>query len=171
VVTAEVASVDGVRAFVENLRRTKVTVKSIVTSAQDGALQQKGLLPGETPEARIEARAELPQGSLAKGNVLAFKDGIPQILHPTALKVTDTLLLLLFALETGLRNTNVSYDSFTDLYEAQNVKSGSPLSMSLTNLRNGGYLDKKVYKTSRSLRLTAKGEKKAINMLKGPKAE
>ena len=38
--------------------------------------------------------------------------------------------------------------------------------MRLTDLRNSGYLDKRVYSVGRELRLTAKGEKKAVEVLK-----
>jgi hypothetical protein len=75
-------------------------------------------------------------------------------------------LVLLHAVETGLRNSAIEYDSFKALYEDQNIKSGTPLSMLMTNLRNAGYLDKKEYREHRKLRLTPQGDKKAIEILK-----
>lgn len=121
----------------------------------------------DTPEHRVEIRAQMESGALAKRSLLAFKDGVPQLLRPNALTGTDAVLALLFAVETGLKSNKVDYQSFRDLYEAQNIKIGSPVAMLLTNLRNGGYLDKKLYGEDRSIRLTAKGEKKAIEVLKG----
>ena len=50
--------------------------------------------------------------------------------------------------------------------EAQNIKSGSPLAMLITNLKNSSYIDKKVYTEDKCLRLTAKGEKQAIDAIK-----
>jgi Mn-dependent DtxR family transcriptional regulator len=38
--------------------------------------------------------------------------------------------------------------------------------MLLSNLKNSNYIDKKAYSTDRTLTLTAKGEKKAIEVLK-----
>jgi hypothetical protein len=98
---------------------------------------------------------------------LAFKDDVPQLLRPSAFnKAMEAALVLLHAVETGLRNSTIEYESFKALYEDQNIKSGTPLSMLITNLRNLGYLDKKEYRDSRKLRLTPKGDKKAIEILK-----
>lgn len=60
----------------------------------------------------------------------------------------------------------VNYDDFAALYGAQNLKSGSPLSMPITNVRNAGYLDSRAYSDGRRLRLTAKGDQKAVQVLK-----
>jgi len=132
--------------------------------------QSVSQLPPSTPDdpaSRIELRAGITHGDLQSSNVLAFKDDVPQLLRPGNFKtVSDATLVLLFAVETGLKTTSIDYDSFKALYEDQNLKSGSPLPMLLTNLRNAGYLDKKPYTSERKLRLTAKGERKAIDVLK-----
>ena len=52
------------------------------------------------------------------------------------------------------------------------MKSGTPLAMLMTNLRNSGYLGKNIYKSDRRLRLTAKGDKRAreiLRQLAGPR--
>ena len=121
---------------------------------------------GDTPEGRIETRASLPAGILAAVKVLAFKDGNPQLLRPGAfVSVSDATLALLYAVEIGLKRPSIGYDDFKDLHDAQNIKSGTPLPMLLTNLRNAGYIDKKVYATDRTIRLTAKGATKAEEVI------
>jgi hypothetical protein len=118
------------------------------------------------PGSLVETRAGLSAGSLDAKNLLAFKDGVPQLLRPNLFSsVSDAALALLFAVEIGLGKAGVSFDNFKPLYDGQNIKSGTALSMLLTNLRNGGYLDKKAYAADRTIRLTAKGEKKAIEVL------
>jgi hypothetical protein len=121
---------------------------------------------GDSPESRIETRSDLPPGCLRQKSILAFKDGIPQLLRPTIFgAVSDAALILIFAIESGLKKTAISFDDFKALYDAQNIKSGSPLSMLLTNLKNAGYIDKSQYSSNRTVRLTAKGEKKATDVL------
>ena len=120
----------------------------------------------DTPEHRVEIKAELPSGKIAKSNILAFKDNVPELPKASALSVTDAVLILLLALETGLRKSKIEYEAFKALYDAQNIKSGSPLAMLITNLKNSSYIDKKVYTEEKCLRLTAKGEKQAIDALK-----
>lgn len=121
----------------------------------------------DNPPSRVELRAGLSLGALESSNILAFKDGVPQLLRPNSFAgVTDATLVLLFAIEAGLKRSTTDFETFKGLYDEQNIKSGSPLPMLLTNLRNGGYLDKKAYASDRNLRLTAKGERKAIEVLK-----
>ena len=129
---------------------------------------ERNLTPaGDTPASRIEVNAGIPKGSLTRKSIVAFKDDVPQLLRPSAFgTVTEAVLVLLHSVETGLRNQEVEYDSFKGLFEQQNVKSGTPLSMLMTNLRNSGYLDKNAYKNGRRLRLTAKGDKQAMEILK-----
>lgn len=122
----------------------------------------------DSPISRIETRASLAPGKLVSAKVLAFKDGIPQLLRPTAFpSVSDATLSLLYAVEIGTNRSSISYDDFKDLYDAQNIKSGSALPMLLTNLRNAGYVDKKAYAADRTVRLTAKGATKAEEVIKG----
>jgi hypothetical protein len=131
------------------------------------AEHQQKLEQNDDPSSLLELRAGLSSGTLKSSNVLAFKDDVPQLLRPNSFsKVTDATLVLLFAIEAGLKRNTTDFESFKGLYEGQNIKSGSPLPMLVTNLRNAGYLDKKVYAADRSLRLTAKGERKAVEVLK-----
>ncbi|NUQ83465.1 MAG: hypothetical protein HUU11_02020 [Anaerolineales bacterium] len=121
----------------------------------------------EDPNSILELRAELPQGSLLTKKVLAFKNSVPQLLR-TGLygNVTEAILVLLYAIETGLKSPSISYDSFKPLYEGQGLKSGSSLPMLLNNLKNTGYIDKKLYDGDRTLSLSPKGNQKAIEVLK-----
>ncbi len=165
-IVAEVGSLDAVKDFIEDVEASKIgqVVKEPVQSTKTSPAPS---VP-EDPLARMETRAGLSAGSLAKTRLLAIKDGIPQLLRPTTFgNITDAVLVLMFAVETGLRRNPIDYNSFSALYDAQNLKTGSPLSMMLTNLRNQGYLDKRVYADGRNLRLTGKGEQKAIDVLKG----
>jgi len=121
----------------------------------------------DQPDSRIETRASIGIGSLSAAKVLAFKDGSPQLLRPGSFgSVSDATLSLLYAVEVGLKRPSISYDDLKVLFDAQNIKSGTPLPMLLTNLKNAGYLDKKTYATDRTVRLTAKGEKKAEEVIK-----
>ena len=107
-----------------------------VTEGKGGVLRPQPERPAdESPIARIETRASLASGKLASAKVLAFKDGNPQLLRPGAFaSVSDATLSLLYAVEIGLKKPSIPYDDFKDLYDAQNIKSGSALAMLLTNL-------------------------------------
>jgi len=170
-VHADVSSADAVRQLLQDLKGLQSNgqhqpIEEPDTTREPPEKQKAG--PSDTgPASRVETRADLASGSLAKRNVLAFKGDVPQLLRPTAFSITDALLLLLFAVETGLKKSKVDYDSFKDLFEAQNIKTGSPLSMLAGKLQQMGYLDKKAYGDDRSFSLTAKGEKKAAEVLKG----
>jgi len=125
-------------------------------------------LVDESPISRIETRASLGSGKLTAAKVLAFKDGNPQLLRPAALSsISDATLFLLYAVEIGSKKPSIAYDDFKDLYDAQNIKSGTSLPMLLTNLRNAGYVDKKAYAADRTVRLTAKGATKAEEVIQG----
>jgi hypothetical protein len=162
---AEVSSVAAVRALLDELGQENIKVIKH-TSSLERPGDLKGDNDSDSPVARLESKAELTSGSLGTKKVLAFKDDVPELLKPSSVSITDAVLMLLFAVETGLRKNKIDYESFKGLYEAQNIKSGSPLAMTVTNLRNAGYLDKKIYENEKSLRLTAKGESKAIEVLK-----
>ena len=120
----------------------------------------------DSPEQRLEMRAGLDKGTLRSKNLLAFKNHSPQLLRPTSFaSVSDATLTLIFAVEAGLKRSSISFDDFRTLYEAQNIKSGTHLAMLLNNLKNSGYIDKTQYSSARNIRLTAKGEKKATEVL------
>lgn len=121
----------------------------------------------EAPEARLATRASIPLAILRSAKILAYKDGNPQLLRPSIFgSVSDATLSLLYATEVGLKKSSVAYDDFKALFEAQNIKSGTPLPMLLSNLHKAGYIDKKAYSTDRTVRLTAKGERKAEEVVK-----
>jgi hypothetical protein len=162
-VIAHVDNVDGISRLLSDLNEKKL-IEPLPPSRKANVEQDEHT--AGTPERRIEVAAGIVEGALAKSNTLAFKDNVPELLGTAQLSVTDAVLILLVALETGLKRTKVDYESFKALYEAQNIKSGSPLSMKLTDLKNDGYIDKKVYADEKCVRLTAKGQKKAIEALK-----
>lgn len=166
--TAEVSSPAELKQLLEDLREEGFA-SATVTEGKGAPLRPQPERPvDESPIARIETRASLASGKLASAKVLAFKDGNPQLLRPGAFaSVSDTTLSLLYAVEIGLKKPSIPYDDFKDLYDAQNIKSGSALPMLLTNLRNAGYIDKKAYTADRTLRLTAKGATKAEEVIKG----
>ena len=165
---AEISSFEALQNLLAELKSRNLSAvlkKEFKQEKEEGKKETE--LPPDTPAGRVEVNAGLTKGSLSKSNILAFKDDVPQLLRPSAFKtVVEASLILLHAVETGLRNSALEYDTFKALYEAQNIKSGTPLAMLMTNLRNAGYLDKKEYHNSRKLRLTPKGDKKAIEILK-----
>ena len=168
VVTAEVSNVDDLKELLGHLGQLGFSPTDVTTDDTRGGKQTKvAEADNDSPEARVETRADLAAGSLRARNVLAFKDGVPQLLRPNAFgSVADASVALLFAVEAGLKKNSLEFDAFKGLYESQNIKSGSPVSMLLTNLRNAQYLDSKLYSVERKVRLTAKGETKAIEVLK-----
>lgn len=168
-VVADVTSVAALSKLLRDLAEAELRtsrVPSVDPSADDRKTDGGALPKGESPAYRVEVRASIGPGQLEKANLLAFKDGAPQLLRPNAMSVMDALVVLLFAVETGLKRPKMDLEAFKGLYEAQNIKSGSPLRMRLTDMRNTGYLDKSLYLKENSLRLTAKGEQKAIEVLK-----
>lgn len=147
-------------------------LKSLLADLSSAKFQIGGAPPpppslGDDPISRLETKAALSSGSIAKAKIVAFKDNVPQLLRPNIFSnVTDALLVLLFSVETGLATSKIDYEAFKGLYEAQNIKSGSPMGMLLSNLRVSNYLDKSIYSADKSLSLTAKGEEKAIEVIK-----
>ena len=163
-VVANVSTIDGIHKLVDDLLGTKFA--PVTLDKKSSGEGQRNREEEQDPIKRIEMQADLPSGSLLSGKILAIKDGTPQILQrPLFGNLTEAILVLMFALETGLRQNPVNYEAFSSLFEGQNLKSGSPLSMLITNLRNAGYLDNRAYADGRNLRLTAKGDGKAIEVL------
>jgi hypothetical protein len=164
----EVRNKDDIKAAISELKEFGVAVSVAEDDEEFVKKEISTPLGDESPEARVELRASLTPGSLRKKSVLAYKDGIPQLLRPGSFQtVSDAALVLIFSVEAGLKKPSVSFDDFKALYDSQNVKSGSPLSMLLNNLKNAGYIDKSQYAKDRTIRLTAKGEKKATDVLSG----
>lgn len=120
----------------------------------------------DDPNSRIELNANLQSNCLLEKKVLAFKDNIPQFLRTSIFsKTTDALIVLLYAVEVGLRKKSIDYDSFKSLFDGQNIKSGSSLSMLLNNLKNSQYIDKNAYDKDRTIILTPKGSQKGAEIL------
>jgi len=171
-VIASVSTLDGLASLLEDLKAHGMGPddrKKKHTDKDGAGTQAKDASDAacDSPSARIEVNAGIEKGSLEKCNVLAFKDGVPQLLRPGAFtSVTEGALVLIHAIEMGLRSQGMDYEAFKGLYEAQSLKSGTPLSMLMTNLRNRGYLDKNAYRDGRKIRLTAKGDKRAVEIMK-----
>ncbi len=163
-VVAEVKTLDAIRELRQDI--VEAGLGTPIPMVKKGNGGQRQPLPDD-PLPRLEIRAGLADGTIARHRILAFKDEIPQLLNPGKFSnVTDAVLILLFAIENGLGQSSIEYEAFSGLYDAQNLKSGTPLSMMATNLRNAGYLDKRVYSEGRRLRLTAKGEERAKEVLR-----
>ncbi len=164
---AEVESIDELKKLVSELAKAELLeVRAEPDGHKKTAVHKEPEVGDDAPAGRVELRAGLTQGSLKGKSVLAFKDGVPQLLRPNSFgNVTEATLALLFAIEVGMKRNPVEYDGFKAIYDDQNIKSGSPLPMLISNLKNAGYVDKGLYTGSRGLRLTAKGEKKAIEVL------
>jgi hypothetical protein len=159
---AEVTNKEDVKAVIEDLADLAMPLKKNLFDSGHANDET----PDDGPERNLELRAGLSAGSLKLRNILAFKDGNPQLLRPSVFNsISDATLTLIFAVEAGLKTSTISLDDFKVLYDAQNIKSGSQLSMLLNNLKNSGYIDKGQYNNDRTIRLTAKGEKKATEVL------
>lgn len=165
--TATVETIEDVKGLLNELGQLGLGTADSLTRETQARAEESPNTDGDKPEERVEARAGLPSGSLRSKTVLAFKDGVPQLLRPSSFSsVSDASVALLFSVETGLKKNSLEFDAFKALYESQNIKSGSPVSMLITNLKNAQYLDAKLYSSERKVRLTAKGETKAIEVLK-----
>ena len=166
--TAEIASPGDLKQLLEDLNEEGFGTATSTSKSRHASRSSAEEHGDESPVGRIETRVGLASGKLASAKVLAFKDGDPQLLRPAAFpSVSDATLSLLYAVEIGLKKPSIPYDDFKDLYDAQNIKSGTALPMLLTNLRNGGYIDKKTYGADRTVRLTAKGATKAEEVIQG----
>jgi hypothetical protein len=162
VLVIDVDSIEAVNKIMKELRAVQ-----LFTVERTTGKEIKDIKLPEDPASRLELRANLSRGTLGGKNILAFKDNVPQLLRPNIFKkVSDAALVLLYAVEGGLQRTSIDYESFKGLYDSQNIKSGSPLAMLITNLRNASYIDKRAYLADRTLRLTAKGDSKAREVLK-----
>jgi hypothetical protein len=169
---AAVESVSAIKKLLEALSAENLSPQFVENKAESRDDDKKKMVVDDTPASRLEMKSSIPAGSLLKSNILAFKDGAPQLLRPNAFKnTTEAVLALVFAVESGLKSPKIDYESFKGLFESQNIKSGSPLSMLLNNLKNSGYLDKKAYDTDRTVVLSARGEQKAIEVLQGAGAK
>ena len=168
VLTAEISGVGELKELMDDLSGVGFGSATSADKAHHKSSEPGKPGTDDSPMSRIETRAALPSGKLATSKMLAFKDENPQLLRPASFaSVSDATLFLLYAVEIGLQRPSVPFDDFKDLYDAQNIKSGSALPMLLTNLRNSGYIDKKAYAADRTVRLTAKGAAKAEEVIKG----
>lgn len=174
-VIAEVSSIEEISGLLKDLRSKGLeptgldddTSRKRAAKKPSAGDSSKADTEPDSPAVLVESRADLAAGSLASAKVLAFKDGVPQLLRPGSFpSVSDATLALIYALEVGVRNTNIAYEDFKAVFDAQNIKTGTPLPMLLSNLKTSGYVDKAAYGSNRTVRLTAKGEKKAEEVLK-----
>ena len=166
--TVEVSSAADLKQLLADLEKEGFKAATVVERKVETRAPQPPVPElDESPASRIETRDSLPPGRLAAARLIAFKDGTPQLLRPGAFEsVSDATLSLLYVAEIGGKKSSMAYDDFKDLYDAQNIKSGSALPVLLTNLRNAGYIDKKAYWADRTIRLTAKGSNKAEHVIK-----
>jgi hypothetical protein len=159
---AEVSTIQEVRDLISYLRHNQMVKPDEETKKH----VNRGLQSEDRPEGLVELKADISSGSLSSKKILAFKDGVPQLLKTTHFgSVTDAVVVLLYAVEFGLRRSKIPYEEFKSLYEGQSLKSGSSLSLLVNNLKNDGYIDKKVYDADRQLTLTAKGATKGADVL------
>lgn len=164
--TVDVTSKDDIKEVLNDLAEFELSFQPKPSNKVQALGHLDPAAAEDSPETNLEVRAGLGAGNLRLRNILAFKDGIPQILRPASFSsVSDATLTLIFAVEAGLKKPAITFDDFKVLYDAQNIKSGSHLSMLLNNLKNSGYIDKGQYNNTRTIRLTAKGEKKATEVL------
>lgn len=168
VLIAEVTSARSLKQLLTDLQAEDIVTAKIPKIVHKSKNDDEGDgKDTDNPLSRIAIRSGIPVQDLESSNTLVIKDGVPQLLRPGAFDaISDATLVLLYSLEVGLKINPVVFDSFKAVYEGQNIKTGSPLSMLLTNLRGAGYLDKGLYASGRKLRLTGKGEKKATEVLK-----
>jgi len=166
--TAIVDSISDVTKLLEDLKKENfesVTIKPPELGAPP-LPPNLNLNNFDDPHSKIELQASLQSNSLIEKKVLAFKDNIPQLLRPNIFgNTTEALLVLLYAIEVGLNKKSIEYDAFKSLYDGQNIKSGSSLSMLLNNLKNSQYIDKNTYDKDRTIILTAKGAQKGVEIL------
>lgn len=163
-VVADVGSVEDINKLLADLKAAGLG-GPVAEKLED--VRPSGQADTEEPSRKIETQAGLEEGRLQSAKILAIKDGVPQFLQKNVFSTfTDAVLVLMYALEVGLKQNPVAYDDFSSLFESQNLKASSPLSMLVTNLRNASYLDSRAYSDGRKLRLTAKGEAKAVEVLK-----
>ena len=165
-ITAEVGTASEIKDLLDDLKAEGFEAALAPEKTRRPSRAASDAAVEESPVHRIETRASLAPGKLAAANILGFKDDVPQLLRPGAFSsISDATLSLLYAVEIGLKRFSVAFDDFKDLYDAQNIKSGTPLPMLMTNLRNAGYIDKKAYATDRTVSLTAKGVAKAEQVI------
>lgn len=168
-IIADVSSLDDIKKLLTDIRTAGMGEPIAETQATDSVNKAKNspATQIDDPTQRIETQVGLEAGRLATAKILAIKNGIPQFIQKSLFpSVTDAILVLLYALEVGLRQNPIQYETFVSIFDAQNLKSGSPLSMLMTNLRKATYLDSRAYADGRKLRLTAKGDAKAVEVLK-----
>lgn len=161
----EVSSIADVKAALDQLKDEELL--SAFPPPPKGKHDKPDKRDTDEPASIIELSADIPANSLSDNNVLAFKNGVPQLIRPNMFgSVTEAVLVLLYSVEVGLKNNTIAFDSFKQLYDGQSIKAGSPLPMLITNLKNSGYIDRRTYDTSRNLTLSPKGAKKAVAVIK-----
>ncbi|RJP28012.1 MAG: hypothetical protein C4533_05915 [Candidatus Omnitrophota bacterium] len=103
--------------------------------------------------------------NLRQSKIFSIKEDAVQLLKPNQFKTaTEALCVLIFILESGLGKRDIPYEAFRNIFESQNIKSGSPLVMLMNNLKNAKYIDSKKY-DAKTISLTPKGQENAIGVL------
>lgn len=126
---------------------------------------QTPVLPEDDPYEKIANMLDnVTAVDLRAMKIFSIKDQNVQLLKPNQFKVMDAICVLLFILEVGIGKRDIEYDAFRDIFESQNIKSGSPLTMLMTNMKVAKYIDAKKY-SSKIVSLTPKGQEQAIAIL------
>lgn len=144
----------------------KIFCQERVPAAAVSAPRQTGSLESDGPFEKIANMLDkVTVEDLKTRKIFSIKDQNVQLLKPNQFKnVTDAICVLLFILETGFGSRDIKYEIFRDIYESQNIKSGSPLTMLMTNMKVAKYIDAKKY-NSKIVSLTPKGQEQAILVL------
>lgn len=166
VIVAETSSLEAVKKLLVDVLTVGDVAASLETERTHHKEGDRCSPTGDDPYSLLEIKASMRPGTLAKAKIVAFKDNAPHLLKPNAFSnTTDAVLVLLLCLESGLKTPRIALDAFRGLYESQNIKSGSPLRILLSNLRAAGYINKSEYMSEKTLILTGKGEIKGIEAL------
>lgn len=131
-----------------------------------GAQPQITPVPEDDPYEKIANMLNnISATELRAKKIFSIKDQNVQLLKPNQFsKVMDAICVLLFLLEVGIGKRDIQYNMFRDIFESQNIKSGSPLTMLIINMKIAKYIDPKKYKT-KIVSLTPKGQEQAIAVL------
>lgn len=170
-VKVEIDKIESLKDLIDDLKNIGLLDLSAKPGDKDDNLNKKNKEKeteenDDNPLLKVELRADLDDGVLSSKKVLGFKNGIPQLFKPGNITPSESLLVLLFAIENGLSISKISFDEFKAIYEGQGIKSGTPLNMLTTNIKNSNYIDKKTYDNDRHLTLSSKGADKAKEILK-----
>lgn len=118
----------------------------------------------DDPVSRVAREAELDTGVARK--LLGIKGDSVQLFRAGQYSLSDAICILCFTYEKGLGQQSMSYDAFSSLLSANQIKSKTPLSTLCFNLVRDGRIDKRSYDNGRNIVLSSAGEQQAIDALK-----